>query len=137
MAGYFVSSAINTFCKLQYREMMIRTTSQANKLEKLVWKALAQVLDPELAIDIVSLGLIYRVSVDVSSISQQKVDILMTLTTPGCPLADSFDGLVRQSLSGIPDVDAEEDVTITLTFDPPWTADMMSDEAKAELGLPI
>ena len=137
MAGFFVSSVIYSLCTLQYKGMKVQTTSQGNELEKQVWKALAQVLDPELAIDVVSLGLIYRVSVDVSSIGQQKVDILMTLTTPGCPLADSFDGLVRQSLSIIPDVDVEEDVTITLTFDPPWTADMMSDEAKAELGLPI
>lgn len=115
--------------------MKVKTTSQENKLEKRIWQALRQVLDPELGIDIVSLGLIYRVSADLSATGQQKVGILMTLTTPGCPLADSFDGLVRQSLSTISTIDSDEDVTITLTFDPPWTQDMMTDEAKAELGM--
>jgi metal-sulfur cluster biosynthetic enzyme len=115
--------------------MKVKTTSQENKLEKRIWQALRQVLDPELGIDIVSLGLIYRVSANLSANGQQKVDILMTLTTPGCPLADSFDGLVRQSLSTISTIDSDEDVTITLTFDPPWTQDMMTDEAKAELGM--
>ncbi len=115
--------------------MKVKTTSQENKLEKRIWQALRQVLDPELGIDIVSLGLIYRVSADLSATGQQKVEILMTLTTPGCPLADSFDGLVRQSLSTISTIDSDEDVTITLTFDPPWTQDMMTDEAKAELGM--
>ncbi|MBP9781247.1 DUF59 domain-containing protein [Candidatus Woesebacteria bacterium] len=115
--------------------MKAKKNSQVNKLEKRIWQALRQVLDPELGIDIVSLGLIYRVSANLSAAGQQKVDILLTLTTPGCPLADSFDGLVRQSLSTISTIDSDEDVTITLTFDPPWTQDMMTDEAKAELGM--
>ncbi len=115
--------------------MKEKIISKPSKLEKMVWKALAQVLDPELGIDIVSLGLIYTVSVGQQDDSRSTIEIHMTLTTPGCPLADSFDGLVRQSLSTIPNVDIEEDVTITLTFDPPWTADMMTDEAKAELGM--
>ena len=108
---------------------------EQSKLEKRIWKALRQVLDPELEIDIVSLGLIYRVSVDQTVSNQFAVEILMTLTTPGCPLADSFDGLVRQSLSDISEIDVEENVSIILTFDPPWTQDMMTDEAKAELGM--
>ena len=108
-----------------------------SKLEKQIWQALKQVLDPELAIDVVSLGLIYRVSIDQTTDGQSTVGILMTLTTPGCPLADSFDGLVRQSLSTISEIDVDEQVTITLTFDPPWTQEMMTDEAKAELGFGI
>ena len=122
-------------CRLQYKAMKAKKNSQVNKLEKRIWQALRKVLDPELGIDIVSLGLIYRVSANLSANGQQKVDILMTLTTPGCPLADSFDVLVRQSLSTISTIDSDEDVTITLTFDPPWTQDMMTDEAKAELGM--
>ncbi len=114
---------------------MKNTDKKTSQLEKQVWQALSLVLDPELGIDIVSLGLIYRVTVNEVVNAEPQIDILMTLTTPGCPLADSFDGLVRQSLASIPKVDAEEQVNLTLTFDPPWTADMMTDEAKAELGM--
>lgn len=116
--------------------MKVKNSEKKTKqLEKQVWQALSLVLDPELGIDVVTLGLIYRVTVNEALNAQPQIDILMTLTTPGCPLADSFDGLVRQSLASIPTIDVEEQVSLTLTFDPPWTQDMMSDEAKAELGM--
>lgn len=114
---------------------MKKSEKKTKQLEKQVWQALGLVLDPELGIDVVSLGLIYRVTVNEVVNAQPQIDILMTLTTPGCPLADSFDGLVRQSLASIPTIDVEKQVSLTLTFDPPWTADMMTDEAKAELGM--
>lgn len=96
--------------------------------EEQVWEGLRQVMDPELKINIVDLGLVYKVTVG------KKIHILMTLTTPGCPLAGMFDTLVNHALKKLPGIDVDRDVHIELTFDPPWTADMMSQQAKAELG---
>ena len=96
--------------------------------EEQVWERLKTILDPELKINIVDLGLVYKVKVG------KQIDILMTLTTPGCPLAGMFDALVKHALKKLPGVDVDRDVKIELTFDPPWTSDMMSEQAKAELG---
>ena len=98
--------------------------------EKTIRQALAKVIDPELQIDIVSLGLIYNVKVD----GKKKVVIRMTLTTPGCPLAPVIDEMVRDALFGLVE-DTEQDVIIDLTFDPPWIPEMMTEEARLELGL--
>lgn len=111
----------------------------SDQLKATIFERLSQVMDPELDIDLVSLGLIYEVAVTVLDENQQsskkyQVVITMTLTTPGCPLASVFDGLLRSALVGIPDLDPDKDVEIVLTFDPPWVADMMTEEARAELG---
>lgn len=106
--------------------------------EEQVYDRLKQVIDPELHIDIVSLGLIYDVSVtsvEGKAGPRPAIHILMTLTTPGCPLAGVFDQMVKQSLVGIEGLDLNRDVMVELTFDPPWIPDMMSEEARAELGL--
>lgn len=102
-----------------------------------VYDRLRTVLDPELGIDLVSLGLIYDVSVSTRQTEggqRQQVHILMTLTTPGCPLAGVFDKLVKDSLFGLENIDPDEDVIVELTFDPPWVQGMMSEEALSELG---
>jgi metal-sulfur cluster biosynthetic enzyme len=102
-----------------------------------VRQALTTVIDPELNVDIVSLGLIYDVVVRDKQTPQGVepfVHITMTLTTPGCPLAGVFDQMVRGALRTIEGLDADQQVFIELTFDPPWVPDMMTDEAKAELG---
>ena len=94
-------------------------------------------MDPELGVDIVSLGLIYDVKVAPIQTSQGEesfVHILLTLTTPGCPLAGMFDTLIKDALSEIPELNVSKNVEIEITFDPPWVPDMMSPEAKAELG---
>lgn len=96
-------------------------------------------LDPELGVDVVSLGLIYDISVSPVQSSdgstRQVVHIVMTLTTPGCPLAGVFDQMLRDALRPLaPQLDVDEDVNIELTFDPPWVPDMMTEEARAELG---
>ncbi len=99
--------------------------------------ALKTVMDPELGVDIISLGLIYDVSISTKQTStcpEPFVHLLLTLTTPGCPLAGVFDPMIRESLRTVPDLDVEHNVFIELTFDPPWIPDMMSEEAKAELG---
>ncbi|CAN5306547.1 metal-sulfur cluster assembly factor [soil metagenome] len=104
-----------------------------------IYAALAKVIDPELGIDIVKLGLVYAVEVSErehkpGDALKPHVTILMTLTTPGCPLAGVFDAMVRDALYGLPDLDPDNQVTLNLTFDPPWVPDMMDEEAKAELG---
>lgn len=117
--------------------MKNRTHSQlkaGSSLKKQVWHRLGQIMDPELNIDLVSLGLIYRVDIDENG----EISILMTLTTPGCPLAAVFEPMIREALEGLKfgekTIDVEQNVEIELTFDPPWAVDMMSEEAKAELG---
>ena len=104
--------------------------SKIDITEKKAYQALSKVIDPELMVDIVSLGLIYKVELPTST----TVKITMTLTTPGCPLAPVIDDMVRQSMFGLVD-DGEQDVESVLTFDPPWLPDMMSEEVRLELGL--
>ncbi len=99
-----------------------------------VMEQLATVIDPELNIDIVSLGLIYNVTVTESA-GRHHVAILMTLTTPGCPLAGVLDQMVRTCVLPTHTFDPEQDLSLTITFDPPWVPDMMSLEARMELGL--
>ncbi len=88
-------------------------------------------MDPELHIDIVSLGLIYGVQLTAHGKQRErKVHITMTLTTPGCPLAPVIDRMIRETLAplGAP-------IELELVWDPPWTQDMMSEEAKLQLGM--
>lgn len=84
--------------------------------------------DPELRIDVVSLGLVYDVRVD----HGKDIYVKITLTTPGCPLIDFFMMDIRTKLSALPGVGK---VDIDLTFDPPWTPEKMTPEAKAALGI--
>lgn len=102
---------------------------------KKVYTALKTVIDPELQIDIVSLGLIYDVLIDVGDEEgdETRIMITMTLTTPGCPLAPVIDDMVHQALFGLVD-NVDHNVEVNLTFDPPWVTDMMSEEARLELG---
>ena len=95
-----------------------------------VYSQLKTVIDSELGVNIVDLGLVYKVKVK-SQKSKVKVYILMTLTTPGCPLAGVLDQLVGDAIRDIEEV---TDVSIELTFDPPWAQEMMSEEVRAELG---
>ena len=92
-----------------------------------VIRALKTVYDPEIPVDIYELGLIYKV--DLSDERLLKID--MTLTAPGCPVAGEMPGWVEGAVRGI---DGVEDVKVEMTFDPPWTPERMSDEAKLELG---
>lgn len=94
-----------------------------------IYDRLKTVMDPELNVDIVSLGLIYEAEIKKNG----KIKILMTLTTPGCPLAPVIDQMVRDALFDLVD-DTDRDVVINLTFDPPWVTDMMSEEVRLELG---
>lgn len=93
---------------------------------ELIYEKLKTVMDPELFIDIVSLGLIYDVE-----IQKNKIRVTMTLTTPGCPLAPIIDQLIRDALAPL----GAERVELILVWEPAWTKDRMSDEAKLQLGV--
>jgi metal-sulfur cluster biosynthetic enzyme len=80
-----------------------------------VTEALREVLDPELGMSVVDLGLIYGIEIDGG-----KVAITMTLTAPGCPIHDAMADWVRRAVLKVPDV---SEVAVTITFDPPWTPD--------------
>ncbi len=96
--------------------------------EETVMDALATVMDPELHINIVDLGLIYNVDIN----AENKVHVLMTLTTPGCPMATS---LAEGAEAAVMNVDGADDVLIEITFEPPWSVNMMSDFAREKLGI--
>lgn len=96
-----------------------------------VYKQLSTVMDPELHIDIVSLGLIYDVGVQHTANGLQRIKVTMTLTTPGCPLAPVIDKLVREAISPL----GKTEVEIKLVWEPAWTKEMMSEEAKLQLGM--
>lgn len=110
-------------------------TLRPPKVEE-VYKRLENVIDPELGISVVKLGLIYTVDVEPKENDPEHdvINISMTLTTPGCPLAAVFDQMLKDALFGIPWLASDQDVHVTLTFDPPWVPEMMDEEAKAELG---
>tara|TARA_Y100001935_G_scaffold46787_1_gene38636 strand:+ start:1982 stop:2302 length:321 start_codon:yes stop_codon:yes gene_type:complete len=94
--------------------------------EKIV-KELKSIFDPEIPVDIYELGLIYDVFVN----EDNEVKILMTLTTPNCPVAETLPQEVEEKIRSIDEVKTAE---VEITFDPPWTKDLMSEEAKLELG---
>jgi metal-sulfur cluster biosynthetic enzyme len=97
-------------------------------LKKQIMNKLLEVLDPELGISIVDMGLIYDVSIHTNS-----VKILMTLTTIGCPLISVIEQDVKNKIQelGI----KEKDIKVEITFDPPWTIEKMSKKAKKRLGI--
>lgn len=90
--------------------------------------ALRTVYDPEIPVNIYDLGLIYDVVID----DKYFVDVSMTLTAPGCPVAETFPGFVENAVKGVVGV---ADARVELTFEPPWTMANMSEEAKLELGM--
>jgi len=91
-----------------------------------VMKVLKECLDPEIGINVIDLGFIYGVKVD-----KNKVHIKMTLTTPGCPMHSFIVEDIRNKVNKLKGV---KEVNVELVWDPPWTPDRMSDEAKKKLG---
>jgi len=89
---------------------------------------LRTVYDPEIPVNIYDLGLIYDFKVD----DNYFVDVSMTLTAPGCPVAETFPGFVENAVKSVVGV---SDARVELTFEPPWTMANMSEEAKLELGM--
>lgn len=105
--------------------------------ESQAYQCLRQVIDPELHVNIVDLGLIYKVTANCSCGVREDghTHILMTLTSPACPLAGSFDFLIKDSFRPILGEEADSMIFNELTFDPPWTKDMMTQELQAEFGM--
>ena len=102
----------------------------AEELERItgeIIRMLKTVYDPEIPVDIYELGLIYKVDLD----DHRLLTVDMTLTAPGCPVAGEMPGWVEGAVRGIEGV---EDVKVNMVFEPPWTPEKMSDEAKLELG---
>jgi FeS assembly SUF system protein len=96
-------------------------------LENKVVGVLKTIYDPEIPVDIFELGLIYEVSIN----DEAFVDIDMTLTSPNCPVAESLPKEVEDKVAAIEEISGAK---VSIVFDPPWDRDMMSEEAKLELG---
>ncbi|HEX5003635.1 MAG TPA: DUF59 domain-containing protein [Bacteroidia bacterium] len=97
-------------------------------LEERVVDVLKSCYDPEIPVNIYDLGLIYEVRVDPGN----DIFVKMTLTSPACPVAETLPPEVEQKIKELPDVN---NAKVEITFDPPWEKDMMSEEAKLELGM--
>ena len=103
-------------------------TGAGGKLQQAVIDALKEIYDPEIPVNIYDLGLIYGVEVD----DECDVTVIMTLTTPHCPVAESMPGEVELRAASVPGV---RDAEVNLVWDPPWGPDKMTDEARLELGM--
>ncbi len=104
------------------------THDEKRALEEKIVNVLKNIYDPEIPVNIYDLGLVYETKVD----DEGNVKVVMTLTAPNCPVADILPQQVKEEiafLTGVKEVDVE------ITFDPPWDQDMITDEAKLELGL--
>ena len=101
---------------------------EPSSVDDAIIDALKEVYDPEIPVNIYDLGLIYRVDL----LPDGMVEVDMTLTTPGCPVAETFPGIVANAVRSVPEVN---DVTVSIVWDPPWTQDRMSEAALLQLGL--
>lgn len=106
----------------------MEATIDTNALGEKIVRVLKTIYDPEIPVDIYELGLIYDVLVN----EDYDVKILMTLTTPNCPVAETLPLEVEEKVKSLNDVKSAE---VEITFDPPWSQDLMSEEAKLELGM--
>ncbi|NNF01251.1 MAG: SUF system Fe-S cluster assembly protein [Bacteroidia bacterium] len=97
-------------------------------IEKKVIEVLKSCYDPEIPVDIYELGLIYEINVS----EKNDVHIMMTLTSPACPVAETLPPEVEAKVASVEEINSAK---VEITFDPPWEKDMMSDEARLELGM--
>ncbi|CAH0341059.1 MULTISPECIES: SUF system Fe-S cluster assembly protein [unclassified Rhizobium] len=120
----------DTETKPDVREGIVQTSLPAEEVARLsddIIAALKTVYDPEIPADIFELGLIYKIDIE----DDRSVKIMMTLTAPGCPVAGEMPGWVENAVSSIEGVSG---VDVSMTFDPPWTPDRMSEEAQVAVG---
>jgi len=99
-----------------------------NQLADAILQVLKTIYDPEIPVNIYDLGLIYEIKID----DNFNAHILMTLTAPNCPVAESLPAEVKERVKGVAGIN---DADVEITFDPPWTQDYLSEEARLELGL--
>jgi FeS assembly SUF system protein len=107
---------------------MSETTIDTSALGEKIVKVLKTIYDPEIPVDIYELGLIYDVMVN----EDFDVKILMTLTSPNCPVAETLPVEVEEKIKSIDEI---KDAEVEITFDPPWSQELMSEAAKLELGM--
>jgi FeS assembly SUF system protein len=110
------------------RDAEARTEIEGDTTEERIVSAIRTVYDPEIPVNVYDLGLVYTIGVD----DDFRVDITMTLTAPACPVAGILPQKVAEAVSRVDEV---TDVKVELVWDPPWSQERMSDEAKLELGL--
>ena len=108
--------------------MSEETTIDTAELGEKIVRVLKTIYDPEIPVDIYELGLIYDVFIN----EDYDAKILMTLTSPNCPVAESLPVEIEEKVKSL---DELKDVEVEITFDPPWTQELMSEEAKLELGM--
>lgn len=101
-------------------------------VEHIVWEQLKTCFDPEIPVDIVNLGLVYRCEVRPLGNGQRSVNVDMTLTAPGCGMGDVIVQDAREKIAVVPTV---SDVSVELVFDPPWNVSMMTEEARLQTGM--
>ncbi len=101
-------------------------------IEAVIWDQLKTCYDPEIPVDIVNLGLVYRCDVTPKGNGERSVSVDMTLTAPGCGMGDVLVQDAREKIAVIPTI---SDVTVELVFDPPWNIGMMTEEARLQTGM--
>ena len=106
----------------------MKTEEKLQKIGEQVIKVICKIYDPEIPVNIYDLGLIYDVEVS----DEYDVKITMTLTTPNCPVAETLPVEVEEKCKTVPDVNSAK---VEIVFEPIWTKDMMSEEARLELGM--
>ena len=106
--------------------------SDAETVEHNAWEVMKTIFDPEIPVDIVDLGLVYHCKVTPVAEGRNNVEVIMTLTAPGCGMGPILQHDVELAIKNLPGV---EKVTVEVVFDPPWSRDMMSDIAKLQLGM--
>ncbi|QDY69150.1 SUF system Fe-S cluster assembly protein [Qingshengfaniella alkalisoli] len=106
---------------------LIKSSSTGHPLYDNVVEACRTVYDPEIPVNIYDLGLVYTITIN----DEGDVEVLMTLTAPGCPVAGEMPGWLAEAIEPLPGV---KTVNVQITWDPPWGMEMMSDEARLELG---
>jgi FeS assembly SUF system protein len=126
-------TATDSSLKVRIGEAKLKTYNMeeykdTTNLGENVVKVLKTIYDPEIPVDIYELGLIYDVMIN----EDNEVRILMTLTSPNCPVAESLPLEVEEKVASIDEIVS---CNVEITFDPPWSKDLMSEEAKLELGM--
>ena len=110
----------------------LHETATEEEIEQFVWDQLRTCFDPEIPVNIVDLGLVYGCRIEQLLSGERIVTIRMTLTAPGCGMGDVIAADARSKVLGAPQISR---VHVETVFDPPWSREMMSDEAKLELGM--
>jgi FeS assembly SUF system protein len=106
---------------------LIRPSTTEHPLYEDVVNACRTVFDPEIPVNVFDLGLVYTIEID----AENAVEVMMTLTAPGCPVAGEMPGWLADAIEPVAGV---KHVNVVMTFDPPWGMEMMSDEARLEMG---